>query len=92
MDNGQATLGRLMAGLQRQEERQNWPSLSNTAGYVGGVSANLKESIAGEKGAIAMYGQFAAKATDPAVATALKKYAADEQGHLKTYELDHVKH
>ncbi len=95
VDNGQATLGRLMAGLQRQEERQNWPSLANMAGYVGGVSANLKESIAGEKGAITMYGQFAAKAAgDPTAATAFKEYAADEQGHLKTfsYELDHVKH
>ncbi len=94
VDNGQATLGRLMTGLQRQEEHQNWPSLANMAGYVGDVSANLRESIAGEKGAITMYGQFAAKAAgDPAVASALKEYAADEQGHLKTfsYELDHVK-
>jgi hypothetical protein len=95
VDNGQATLGRLLSGLQAQEEKQNWPSLSNMAGYVGGESANLKDSVAGEQDAITMYGQFAAKAAgDPATASAFKEYRADEQGHLKvfSYQLQHLKH
>jgi hypothetical protein len=95
VDNGQATLGRLLSGLQAQEEKQNWPSLSNMAGYVGSESANLRNSVAGEQEAINMYGQFATTAAgDPATASAFKEYRADEQGHLKvfSYELQHVKH
>ena len=93
VDKGQATLGQLMTGLARQEEEQNWPSLANMAGYVGGESANLKASIAGEKGAIDMYGRFASQAGGgSAVASALKEFGEDEEGHLKafTYELNHL--
>jgi rubrerythrin len=97
VDNGQAALGQLLSGLGDQERRQNWPSLSNMAGYVNGEADNLKESIASEKGAITMYDQFAAKANtagDSSQSAAFTDFRKDEQGHLKAFteEYNQVKH
>lgn len=86
VDNGQAGLAGIMGALQRQETEQNWPAVSNMAGYVGSAAANLKASIAGEKGAITMYGQYASHmGGDAAVAEMFKEFQADEKGHLKVF-------
>jgi rubrerythrin len=91
VDNGQAELGRLLSGLQRQEEHQTWPALSNAAGYVNGEATNLKESVAGEHEAITMYGKFASQAKgagNSAAASAFTDFGRDEQGHLKVFSTE----
>jgi rubrerythrin len=97
VDNGQAELGQLLSALGAQEQNQNWPALSNMAGYVGGETDNLKQSIASENGANAMYQKFAAaanKAGDSSQSAAFTDFGKDEQGHMKTFtqELNQVKH
>jgi rubrerythrin len=94
-DTGHAHLATLFSGLEAQERNQNWPAISNVAGYVNDSATNLRTSIASEEGAIQMYNKFATEAQragDPADAKAFLSKAADESGHRQTFmtELWHL--
>jgi rubrerythrin len=88
VNTGQAKLAQLLSGLEAQEQDQNWPAISNAAGYVSGNAANLRTSIASEQGAIQMYTRFAAAATkagDPSAASMFIEVRGDEMGHHQTF-------
>jgi rubrerythrin len=88
VDTGQADLAQLFSALQAQEQYQNYPAVSNVAGYVNGDAANLKASIASEQGAIDMYTQYATKAQkagDPSLARVFLSIRGDESGHHQTF-------
>ena len=88
VNSGQPKLAQLLSGLEAQEMNQNWPAISNVAGYVNGNAANLRTSIASEQGAIQMYTKFAAEATkagDPSAARMFTGVRSDEMGHHQTF-------
>jgi rubrerythrin len=88
VNTGQARLAQLLSGLEAQEMDQNWPAISNAAGYVNGNAANLRTSIASETGAIQMYSTFAAQATtagDTSAASMFTGVQGDEMGHHDTF-------
>jgi rubrerythrin len=94
-DTGHAHLATLFSGLALQERAQNWPAISNVAGYVNDNTANLQTSIASEQGAIQMYNKFATQAQqagDPTTAKGFLSRGADERGHQTTFttELRHL--
>jgi rubrerythrin len=94
-DTGHAHLATLFSGLEAQERNQNWPAISNVAGYVNDNATNLRTSIASEEGAIQMYNKFATQAQragDPADAKRFLSKGADETGHRQTFmaELRHL--
>jgi rubrerythrin len=88
VDTGQANLAQLLAALEAQERYQNWPGLSNAAGYANGIATNLKTSISSEQGAIDMYGQYAQQAQaagDPSLASVFLSIRGDETGHHQVF-------
>jgi rubrerythrin len=94
VSTGQADLGKLLAGLEEQEQ-QNWNWLSNLAGYVNGIEMNLQVSIASEQSAIDMYTAWATRADqlgNPSTASTFRSILTDEQGHHQTFttELEQV--
>jgi rubrerythrin len=88
VNTGQARLAQLFSGLEAQEMNQNWPAISNAAGYVNGDASNLSTSIASETGAIKMYSTFAAQATqagDTHATGIFTEIRGDEMGHHDTF-------
>jgi rubrerythrin len=88
VNTGQAKLAQLFSGLEAQEMGQNWPAISNAAGYVNGDATNLSTSIASETGAIQMYATFASqakKAGDASAASLFTEVQGDETGHHGTF-------
>jgi rubrerythrin len=91
VNTGQAKLARLLSGLEAQEMDQNWPAISNAAGYVNGNAANLSTSIASETGAIQMYATFASQAKtagDTSAARMFTEVQGDEMGHHNTFSTE----
>lgn len=88
VNTGQANLAQLLSGLEAQEMDQNWPAISNVAGYVNGNAANLRTSIVSEGGAIQMYAKFTASALSLGDASAARYFTgvrSDEMGHHQTF-------
>ena len=88
VDTGQADLAALLSGLEAQERYQNWPAISNAAGYTNSNAANLRASIASEQGAIDMYTHYARQAEqagDSSVSGVFLGIKADEAGHRKAF-------
>jgi rubrerythrin len=88
VNTGQAKLAQLLSGLEVQEMNQNWPAISNVAGYVNGNATNLRSSITSEEGAIQMYTKFANQAKEAADASAASMFIevrGDEEGHHQTF-------
>jgi rubrerythrin len=88
VNTGQAKLAQLLSGLEAQEMDQNWPAISNAAGYVNGNATNLTTSIASETGAIQMYAAFASQARTAGDTTAVSLFTevqGDERGHHDTF-------
>jgi len=91
VSTGRPDLALLLTGLGAQEQAETIPTLLNLAGYVNGVRANLRASIAGETEAIAMYSGYAkaaARAGATSAAADFREYTADETGHRRTFQTE----
>ncbi|MFF3910568.1 ferritin family protein [Streptomyces sp. NPDC001848] len=89
VNTGQARLAALFAALAAQERHENWPRLSNAAGYVNSDATDLKTSIASEQEAIDMYARYAdeaQKAGDKAAADFFSEAGGDEMHHKLTFQ------
>lgn len=88
VNTGDPRLAALFREVAAVELEDHFATEANLAGLVGSTASNLRDSLASERDAIAMYGRYAAAERargDVAAADLVTEVRGDEQGHLASF-------